>query len=78
MTLLATILPWAQIILAIILIVSILVQHNEAGLGASFGGSGGGDSIQHTRRGFEKTIFTISIITAILFGLSAIVRLFIA
>lgn len=73
---LETILPYIQIVLAVLLVAGILLQQNEAGLGSAFGGGGGGDSsIEHTRRGFEKTLFRATIVIAILFVLSAILVL---
>ncbi len=69
MEFLITILPWAQIILSIILGASILLQQTGAGVGGAFGG--GDDSIRYTRRGMEKGLFYLSIIVAILFALSA-------
>jgi len=68
-------LPIIQIILSIILIVSVLLQQSEAGLGAAFGGSGDA-GFQHTRRGFEKVLFYTSLIVGILFVLTAILALF--
>jgi len=65
MTIIANILPYAQIILSIILIGSILLQHSEAGLGGVLGGGDNG-GLYHTRRGFEKFIFIMTITVAIL------------
>lgn len=68
MTVLIRILPYIQIILAIILTVSILLQQSGAGIGAL-----GGDisTAHHTKRGFEKFLFYVSIVVAILFAISA-------
>lgn len=65
------ILPWAQIILSIVLITSIILQQTGAGVGGAMGGSD--DSIHYTRRGAEKVLFYVSIVIAILFAGSAIV-----
>ncbi|MBI5400520.1 MAG: preprotein translocase subunit SecG [Candidatus Yonathbacteria bacterium] len=73
MEFLVTILPWAQIILSIILTATILLQQTGAGVGGAFGG--GDDSIRYTRRGMEKGLFYLSIIIAILFALSAFAML---
>lgn len=54
-----------QIILSILLIVGILLQNSESGLGAAFGGDDGG--ITKTRRGAEKTMFNAVIVIAIIF-----------
>ena len=61
-----TILSIIQIILAVILIASILMQRSSAGIGAL----GGGDSVDagyNTRRGFEKILFNATILFAIAF-----------
>jgi len=76
MTIIATILPYIQIILSVILVVAILFQHSDAGAGGAFGGGDGG-GLYHTRRGFEKFIFTTTIIIGILFAISSVVAIFI-
>jgi len=53
-----------QLIVAIALIVSILLQNRGAGLSGTFGGSFGG---YYTRRGFEKFLVIFSIILSVLF-----------
>lgn len=72
-----SILPIIQIVLAVLLTVSVLLQQSEAGAGGAFGGT---DSVStwRTRRGFEKFLFFFTIIIAILFVASAIVALRIA
>jgi protein translocase SecG subunit len=65
----------SQIIVAIVLIVSILLQNRGAGLSGTFGGSFGG---YYTRRGFEKFLVTFSIILSVLFIGLAIANLVIA
>ncbi len=69
------ILPWAHIVLSIVLVASILLQQTGAGVGGAMGG--GDDSVHYTRRGMEKGLFYISIVIAILFALSAFVVLLI-
>ena len=59
------ILDIAQLATAIILIILILLQERSSGLSSLFGG--GGDASYQTRRGFEKAIFTGTIVCAILF-----------
>jgi protein translocase SecG subunit len=71
MQLVATILPYAQIILSVVLVTAILLQQSGAGLGGALGGSDG-DAFHHTRRGFERFLFYLSIVCGILFTLSAI------
>lgn len=53
-----------QIIIAILMVVSILLQNRGAGLSGTFGGSFGG---YYTRRGFEKFLVIFTIILAALF-----------
>jgi protein translocase SecG subunit len=72
MILVAKILPYVQIILSVILTSAILLQQSTAGMGGVFGGNDA-DGFHHTRRGFEKFLFYLSIICAILFALSAFV-----
>ena len=65
MDFLRTILPFIQVILSVAIVVMVLFQQSEAGLGSGFGGSG--DIIKHTRRGFEKILFFSTIVAVILF-----------
>ena len=76
MQLVATILPYAQIILSILLVSAILLQQSAAGVGGALGGSDG-DAFHHTRRGFERFLFYLSIVCGILFTLSAILAIII-
>lgn len=61
-----------EIILAILLVVSILLQNRGAGLSGAFGGDFGG---YYTRRGFEKFLVTFSVILSALFLILAIANL---
>ncbi len=54
----------AQVAVSILLIILILLQPRGAGLGSSFGGEG---NAYFTKRGAEKTIFILTIITAFAF-----------
>lgn len=69
------ILPIAQIIVAILLIVSIMLQQRGTALGSAFGGEGG--AFYATRRGIQKKIFWLTIICGVLFIVSAVVNLII-
>lgn len=73
MDFLATILPWVQIVLSVLLVITITLQQTSAGAGGAFGGSD--SSINYTRRGFEKILFRATIILAILFALSTFATL---
>ena len=76
MQLVAKILPYAQIIFSVVLVIAILVQQTSAGLGGALGGSDNA-SFHHTRRGFEKFLFYLSIVCGILFALSAFLAIII-
>jgi protein translocase SecG subunit len=53
-----------QIVVAILLMISILLQNRGAGLSSTFGGDFGG---YYTKRGLEKFLFYFSIGLSILF-----------
>ncbi len=74
MILVAKILPYMQIILSVVLVLSILLQQSGAGVGGALGGSDG-SSFHHTRRGFEKFLFYLSIICGVLFALFALLSI---
>ncbi|MFA6353746.1 MAG: preprotein translocase subunit SecG [Candidatus Paceibacterota bacterium] len=74
MNLVAKILPYAQIILSVILVSAILLQQSAAGLGGALGG-GDTQSFHHTRRGFEKFLFYLSLVCGILFALFALLSI---
>lgn len=76
MNLVAKFLPYAEIIISVILIISILLQETSANAGGAFGGSES-QTFHHTRRGFEKFLFYLSIICAILFALLAFLSIII-
>ena len=76
MTIIANILPYIQIILSIILIAAVLLQQSDAGLGGVLGGGDNG-GLYHTRRGFEKFIFVVTIIVATLLTISSIIAIFV-
>jgi len=75
MQIIAKILPYTQIVFSVILIVAILLQQSSAGIGGAMGGSD--DTFHHTRRGFEKFLFYLSIVCGILFALSAFLAIII-
>jgi protein translocase SecG subunit len=70
MNLVVKVLPYAQIILSVVLILAIMFQQTSAGVGGALGGSSS-ESFHQTRRGFEKFLFYLSIICAILFAFFA-------
>ena len=69
------VLPYIQIGLSVLLIATVLLQQSAAGLGGAFGDNF--SSGFHTKRGFEKTLFTASIVIAALFVIFALVALLI-
>ena len=73
---LSAILPYIQIALSILLVLAIILQQTGAGLGGAFGGSDSSSGF-HTRRGFEKVLFNITIVLGILFAFFALVALII-
>ncbi len=70
----AGILPYIQVTLSVVLVLSILLQQT----GASLGGAFGGDNFSagyHTRRGSELYLFWATIVIAILFAATAFAAL---
>jgi protein translocase SecG subunit len=61
-----------EIITAVLLIVSILIQNKGAGLSSTFGGEFGG---YYSKRGFEKFLVWFSIALSTIFIALAIVNL---
>lgn len=65
----------AEIVVAILLIISILIQNRGAGLSSAFGGDFGG---YYSKRGFEKFLVAFSSVLAIIFVILAIANLIFA
>lgn len=61
-----------HIVLAIILTICILMQPQGSGFGSSWGGGG---ETYHTRRGVEKVVFYLTMVTVALFTLTSILIL---
>lgn len=61
-----------QIIIAVLLIVSILLQQRGGAMGASFGG---GAEAYSSQRGFQKKLYYSTIVLGILFLVLALVQL---
>ncbi|MEX2029090.1 MAG: preprotein translocase subunit SecG [Candidatus Paceibacterota bacterium] len=76
MNLAVEMIPYAQIILSVVLVAAILLQQTGSGVGGALGGSDSG-SFHHTRRGFEKFLFYLSIFCGILFALLALLSIMI-
>ena len=77
MVLLHSWLPYVQIVLSVLLMITILLQRTGASLGGAFGADNFSSGF-HTRRGLEKTLFQVTIVLGILFALSALVNLLIS
>ena len=60
----------SQFIIAILFILSILLQNQGSGLGEAFGGS---NSVYLTKRGLEKKLFVATIVLAVLFLASSLI-----
>ncbi|OGB75153.1 preprotein translocase subunit SecG [candidate division Kazan bacterium RIFCSPHIGHO2_01_FULL_49_10] len=61
-----------QVVLGVLLMAVILIQARGASLGEAFGGS---STFYGTRRGSERTLFTITIVIAAAFVVVALVSL---
>ncbi len=70
-----SLLPYLQIILSAILVGAILLQRTGAQVGGAFGGSDNWSSAYHTRRGMERWLFGITVAAAILFAVTALIKL---
>ena len=73
MSLVLQILPYGQIVLSVILVAAIMLQQSGASLGGTLGGED--TSFHHTRRGFEKFLFYLSIVCGVLFALLALLSI---
>lgn len=72
----ATVLPYVQVVLSVLLMAAILLQRTGASLGGAFGADNFSTGF-HTRRGLERTLFRATIVLAVLFAASALVHLFV-
>lgn len=73
----SNILPYVQVTISILLVLSILLQQTGAAVGAGGAFGGGDNNTASTRRGLEKTLLKVSIYLAVLFFLSAVLALLI-
>ncbi len=67
-----TILTVAQIVLAVILVIMILLQNQGSGLGSTFGGN---LDFYGTKRGIERLLFIMTGVVAFLFIVSSLISL---
>lgn len=73
---LKALLPYAEIVLSLLLIIGIVLQNRGASLGGAFGGDNFASTF-YKRRGAEKFLFQATIVVAVLFVASAIAGFFI-
>lgn len=68
------ILPIAQVVLAVLISVAVLLQQSDAGLGTVLGGT---ESLAnfHSRRGFEKVLFISTFVLVALFVLLGVLNI---
>lgn len=66
---------YAQVVLALLVILLIVLQSRGAGLGTVWGGGG---EFYGTRRGVEKLIFRITVVVTVLFTLVSLSRVILA
>ena len=66
-----------QSIVAILLIITIMLQQRGTAIGSAIGGGGDGGGFHSTRRGIEKKLLWITIVLGVLFVVLAIVNLII-
>ena len=71
---LESILPYIPLASAFLMVVAILLQQRGASLGAGFGSSG---ELFTTRRGFDKNLFDVTIIFAVIFVVSILASMMI-
>ncbi len=71
---LESILPYITLASALLMVVAILLQQRGASLGAGFGSSG---ELFTTRRGFDKNLFDVTIIFAVIFVVSILASMMI-
>ncbi|MBI2463203.1 MAG: preprotein translocase subunit SecG [Candidatus Spechtbacteria bacterium] len=62
----------AQIAIAILLVIAILLQQRGSGLSSAFGGQGG---VYYQKRGFEKVLYWSTIVLGALFAGAAFLML---
>ncbi|TRZ78375.1 preprotein translocase subunit SecG [bacterium] len=62
-----------QLVSSVLIVITILLQRRGSGLSATFGGGEG--NFYHAKRGFEKALLIITIILAIVFLGTALLRI---
>lgn len=62
-----------QVVSAILIIISVMLQQRDSGLSGVFGG---GSSFYQTRRGIEKILVYVTVFSAIAFLAASIIEIF--
>ena len=78
MNMITHVLPWIQLALAVLLVISILIQRPADGIDGSVLGGSGSSMTYFSRRGAEKVLFIATIVIAVLFVASALLSLVLA
>jgi protein translocase SecG subunit len=68
------VLPYIQIVLAIVLVTVILLQQRGSSLGGAFGGDNFSSAF-NKRRGAEEFLFRFTVVTALLFVVSTFLNI---
>jgi protein translocase SecG subunit len=68
---LTEILKYAEVVISVLLIVSVLLQNRSGGLGTVFGGVSGGE-FYRSKRGMEAFLYNSTIVLGILFTIIAL------
>lgn len=75
MSMISSVLPYIQIVIAVLLVASVLLQTSGAQNGGALGGGDNMSSVFHTRRGLEKVLFTATVVFGVLFALTSFLSL---
>ena len=67
-----SVLQMTTIASAVLMMIAIILQQRGASLGAGFGGS---SELYTTRRGFDKNLFEVTVVLAVVFVLSILIGL---
>lgn len=76
MLILTAILPWIQVVSAVLVVAGVLLQQSGEGLGSAFGDNTEGGFFRQ-KRGLEKQIFIATITVSIIFVITSILALFV-
>jgi len=66
---LSNILKYVLLVVSILLVICIVLQNREGGIGTIFGGGGSGGEFYRSKRGIEKFLYISTIVLAIIFSI---------